>query len=190
MDMTPSSRGTNRGEVQLRRRRLRLLQALWLVLVLIDLATLLVNLPGYYHSLFTLCPGPVTSCPFTGQLNAPTLLTLQQAGFSLPTYAFYVIFLDALTTLSFLLIGALIIWRRATTWMGLFVSFLLINIGSLGPSFSHTSSVPPHSSPLLILLNTVGILPFISASASRCCAIVCGTSISSSIALWSMVRLP
>jgi signal transduction histidine kinase len=137
------------------------LQALWLVLVLIDLATLIVGLPGYYHSLFTLCPGPVTSCPLTGQLNEPTLLTLQHAGFSLNTYAFYVIFLDALTTLSFLLIGTLIIWRRANTWMGLFVSFLLINIGSLGPSFSHTSRVPPNASPLLIFLNTVGILPFI-----------------------------
>src|SRR5438128_8081142 len=102
MGMTPTSRGTNRGEMQLHGLRLRLLQALWLILVLIDLATLIVSLPGYYHSLFTLCPGPVTSCPLTDQLNEPTLLTLQHAGFSLNTYALYVIFLDALTTLSFL----------------------------------------------------------------------------------------
>jgi hypothetical protein len=93
------------------------LQALWLVLVLIDLATLIVSLPGYYHSLFTLCPGPVTSCPDTSQLNVHTLPTLLHAGFSLNTYALYVIFLDALTTLAFLLIGALIIWRRSNGTM-------------------------------------------------------------------------
>lgn len=151
----------NRGDIPLRGPRLRLLQTLWLVLVLIAVATLIVDLPGYYHSLFTLCAGPITSCSDPDQLNTQTLLTLQQAGFSLNAYAFYVILLDTLTTLSFLLLGALIIWRRATTWMGLFVSFLLINTGSLGPSFSHTSSVPSNSSPLLIFLNTVSILPFI-----------------------------
>src|SRR5690348_909317 len=159
--ITSASTRASRGNVSLSGPRLRLLQALWLVLVLIDVATLIANLPGYYHSLFTLCPGPATSCLDPDQLNTQTLLTLQQAGFSLNAYAFYVIFLDALTTLSFLLIGTLIIWRRATTWMGLFVSFLLINIGSLGPSFSHMSSVSSNSSPLLIFLNTVGILPFI-----------------------------
>jgi signal transduction histidine kinase len=156
---TSSATEANRGEVQLRGLRLRFLQALWLVLVLIDLATLIVSLPGYYHTLFTLCPGPVTSCPDTGQLSAQTLPTLLHAGFSLNTYAFYVIFLDALTTLSFLLIGALIIWRRANTWMGLFVSFLLIEFGSLGLSFAHTDGFP--NVPSNLLLNILNIALFI-----------------------------
>jgi hypothetical protein len=138
------------------------LQALWLVLVLIDLAILVVSLPGYYHALFTACPGPVTSCQITDQLNTQTLATLQHAGFSLNTYAFYVIFLDLLTTLSFLLIGIVIIWRRANTWMGLFVSFLLLNFGSLGVSFAHVNAFSNvSSSPLLNVLNNVSILPTI-----------------------------
>ena len=49
MDMNLTSTRANRGEVQLRGLCLRLLQALWLVLVLIDLAALIVSLPGYYH---------------------------------------------------------------------------------------------------------------------------------------------
>jgi hypothetical protein len=156
-----TSAEANRGEVQLRGLWLRVIQVIWLVLVLIDLAILIVSLPAYYHTLFTICTGPVTSCPDTGQLNVQTLPTLQHAGFSLNTYAFYVIFLDLLTTLPFLLIGALIIWRRANTWMGLFVSFLLIDFGSLGLSFAHTGVLNASSNPLIIFLNIASILPTI-----------------------------
>jgi hypothetical protein len=88
MDMNPTSIGANRGEVQLRGPGLRLLQALWLVLVLIDLTILIVSLPAYYQTLFTVCTGSLTSCPDTGQLNVQTLPTLLHAGFSLNTYAF------------------------------------------------------------------------------------------------------
>ncbi len=159
--LTPTSAEANRGEVQLRGLWLRVIQVIWLVLVLIDLAILIVSLPAYYHTLFTVCTGPVTSCSDTGQLNVQTLPTLQHAGFSLNTYAFYVIFLDLLTTLPFLLIGALIIWRRANTWMGLFVSFLLIDFGSLGLSFAHTGVLNASSNPLFIFLNIASILPMI-----------------------------
>ncbi|QBD82973.1 hypothetical protein EPA93_46235 [Ktedonosporobacter rubrisoli] len=162
MDKHQTLREGNSGEGHLRGPCLRLLQSLWLVLVLIDLAVLVVNLPAYYHSLFTLCSGPVTNCPETGQLNVQTLPALLHAGFSLNTYAFYVIFLDALTTLAFLLIGALIIWRRANTWMGLFVSFLLIEFGSLGLSYAHTDGFPNASSNLLLsMLQIASIVPML-----------------------------
>jgi hypothetical protein len=147
------------GEVQLRGLWLRIIQGIWLVLVLIDLATLVVSLPAYYRSLFSICPTSVIDCSITDQLNAQTLQTLQHAGFSLNAYTFYVIFLDLLVTLSFLVLGALIIWRRGNTWMGLFVSFLLIEFGSLGLSFAHASAFPNTSNPLLNVLNIVNIVP-------------------------------
>jgi hypothetical protein len=141
-------------------RRFRVLQALWLALVLIDLAMLVVSLPVYYHTLFTLCPGPVTLCPDTNQLNVHMLLVLQRAGFSLNIYACYVLLLDALTTVSFLLIGALLIWQWGSAWMGLFVSFLLIEFGSLGLLFAHISWLQNVSSnPLLHLLSIATIVP-------------------------------
>src|SRR5260370_9229849 len=105
--LTPTSAEANRGEVQLRGLWLRVIQVIWLVLVLIDLAILIVSLPAYYHTLFTVCTVPVPSCSDTGHLNVQTLPTLQHAGFSLNTYAFYVFFLDLLPTLPFLLIAAL-----------------------------------------------------------------------------------
>ena len=143
----------------LRGRRLRILQTLWVILVLIDLGTLILTLPPYYHALFNVCSGSVSNCQITDQLNSQTLVTLNHAGFSLNTYACYVIFWDLLTTLSFLVIGALIIWHRSNTWMGLFVSFLLINLGSLGVSFAHTSILPTASSnPLINLLIIFSIL--------------------------------
>jgi hypothetical protein len=142
--------------------RLRLLQALWLVLVLIDLVTLAVSLPFFAQSLFTVCSGPLSDCPNTGQLDAGTLPVLLHAGFSLRTYAFYVLILDLLTTLPFLLVGALIAWRRANTSVGLFVSFLLITIGCLGPSFAHSGALPSTSPNLFIgIVSTASFLPMI-----------------------------
>ncbi len=159
--LTSVSTRASRGDVPLHGRRLRLLQALWLVLVLIDLAILITNLPAYYHALFTVCTAPLTDCQITDQLTTETVATLHHAGFSLNTYAFYVIFLDLLTTLSFLLIGAVIIWRKAKTWMGLFVSFLLLNFGSLGVSFAHVNGIVPNgsSNALLNLLSIISNIP-------------------------------
>ena len=153
----PQAVNVNRGAVQPRKRWLRVIQGIWLVLVLIDLASLLVGVPIYYQSLFTVCTGPVVTCPDTGQLTAQALPVLLHAGFSLQTYAFYVIVLDVLTTLPFLLVGALIIWRKSNTWMGLFVSFLLINMGCLGLSLAH--ALPDSSNPLISILGIASILP-------------------------------
>ena len=160
--LTPTSIGSNRGDAPLRGLQLRLLQALWLVLVLFDLATLIFTLPAYYHALFTICSGPLVSCQITDQLNTQTLATLHLAGFSLNTYAFYVVLLDLLTTLSFLLVGAVIIWRRANTWMGLFVSFLLLNFGSLGVSFAHVNGIGSSNPIVNILINVSNILTILT----------------------------
>ena len=150
----------NKGEGALHGVRLRLLQALWLLLVLCSLATLAVSLPFYVQSLFAVCTGPVSGCPDTGQLDAQTAHVLQHAGFSLGMYVIFVMVLDLLTTLAFLLVGAVIAWRRANTGMGLFVSFLLITIGCLGPSFAHSDALPAAPSNLVVgLVGIAALLP-------------------------------
>jgi hypothetical protein len=120
---------------------LRLLQALWSLLVICDLFVLMLSLPAFYQVLHTVCSGPIATCFITDQLLPQELIALHQAGISLHAYALAVFCLDLVASLAFLLVGALIIWRRANTWMGLFVSFLLINFGSLGLSTSHESSL-------------------------------------------------
>jgi hypothetical protein len=157
--LVPATSYLEKGGGPLHGARLRLLQALWLVLVLIDLATLAVSLPFYVQSLFTVCSGPLSDCPDTGQLDAGTLRVLLHAGFSLRTYALYVLILDLLTTLPFLAVGAVIAWRRANTSVGLFVSFLLITIGCLGPSFAHSDAIPGTSPNSFI--GIVGIASFL-----------------------------
>ena len=72
--LTPVEAGTTRGDVPLHGLRLRLLQALWLILVLIDLAILVTNLPAYYHALFTTCTGPLADCQITDAVYARRVL--------------------------------------------------------------------------------------------------------------------
>ena len=151
-DLTTASIATNKGEVQLRGVRLCLLQGLWVILVLCDLFVLAVSLPVFYHALHTVCTGPIASCE-SDQLNLQALVGLQHAGLSLHAYALYVFSWDMLTTLAFLLVGIVIIWRRSNTFMGLFVSFFLINFGSLGLSVEHVNAlqtVPPDTVPILV----------------------------------------
>ena len=162
--LTPTAAGANRGEVPLRGRRLRVLQALWIILVLCDMIVLIVSLPVYYRALHAICTTPNPNCQ-SDQLSPQGLAALQHAGISLHTYALYVFSWDMLTSLVFLLVGAVIIWRRANTWMGLFVSFLLINFGSIGLSTAHLSALnaAPLASVPILLANIVGLPLFILA---------------------------
>ncbi len=156
--LTPASTGANRGEVPLRGLWLRLLQALWVILVLCDLFVLIVSLPAFYRVLHTVCTTtPIATCQ-DDQLTPQTLAALQHAGLSVHAYALYVFTWDMLTTLVFLLLGAVIFWRKANTWMGLFVSFFLLNFGSLGLSTVHVNSlmaVPP--TPVYVLASSIDL---------------------------------
>jgi signal transduction histidine kinase len=149
MELSATVAGANRGEVPLRGLRLRVLQALWVILVICDLFVLIVGLPAFYRELHAICTTPSSSCQ-TDQLTPQTLAALQHAGTTLHAYALYVFSWDVLTTLAFLLVGAVIIWRRANTWMGLFVSFLLINIGSLLLHATALDGVPLDSASVLL----------------------------------------
>jgi len=102
---------------------------------------LIVGVPAFYRSLHIVCTTtPVASC-LDDQLIPPSLAALQHAGLSVHAYALYVFCWDMLTTLVFLLLGGVIFWRKATTWMGLFVSFFLLNFGALGLSLSHSNAL-------------------------------------------------
>ncbi len=152
MELNLKSTGANRGEVPLRGFRLRVLQALWVLLVLCDLFVLIVGLPAFYRGLHAICTTPSPRCQ-DDQLTPQALAALQHAGFSIHTYTLYVFSWDMLATLAFLLVGAVIIWHRANTWMGLFVSFLLINIGSLVLHATALDGVPLDSA--FVLLATI-----------------------------------
>ena len=165
--LTLASKGANRGEVRLRGHWLRLLQVLWVILVLCDLFVLIVSLQAFYRVLHTVCTTtPIATCQ-DDQLTPRTLAALQHAGLSVHYYALYVFSWDMLATLVFLLLGAVIFWRKSNIWMGLFVSFFLLNFGSLGLSITHANSLlaaPP---------NPVYVLAWIIAQPLEVLAYLC-----------------
>ena len=156
--LTPAATGANGEQIPLHGPQLRLLQALWVIFVLCDLLVLIVSLPAFYSVLHTVCTSLPGNCE-SDQLTPPALAALQHAGFSLHAYVLYVFIWDMLTSLAFLILGALIFWRRANTWMGLFVSFFLINFGSLGLSIEHFNAIQgvPSSSVLVLLATVMGL---------------------------------
>lgn len=99
----------------LRGLRLRLLQALWVILVLCDLLVLIVGLPTFYRALHAICTTPNHICQ-SDQLSPQALAALQHAGISIHAYALYVFSWDMLTSLVFLLVGA----GRIPGWVSLF----------------------------------------------------------------------
>ena len=105
------------GEVLLTGLWLRVFQVIWSLLVLCDLTVLLVSLPLFYGVLHTLrgdCATPNATCQ-ADQLTPQAAAALQQLGISLHAYAFAVFIWDLVISLAFLFIGAVIIWRKATT---------------------------------------------------------------------------
>jgi hypothetical protein len=108
-----------------------------------------------------LCPAVLACIAETDQLTTRNLAVLQGIGISLQTYALSVFLWDMLTSLIFLLVGAVIFWRRANTWMGLFVSFFLINLGSVGLSLTHVNGTPATPALLGILWIPLQILEYL-----------------------------
>jgi hypothetical protein len=134
---------------------------LWVILVLDDLSVLIVGIPGFYNVLHVVCPTALFCTTISDQLTTQTLVVLQRAGISVHTYALYVFIWDMLTSLVFLLVGSVIFWRRANTWMGLFVSFFLINLGSVGLSLVHVDGAPAPPDFLSMLWIPLQILEYL-----------------------------
>src|SRR5581483_4905372 len=132
-----------RTEARLHGRSLVVVRVLWGLIVLFEVGILLFELPAFIAVLHTACSDPTgLSCNYL-QLRSSQLPALAHYGFSLDGYALYALFCDLIITLLFLSVGALIIWRKSTEVMGLFVSLLLITFGCSGVSDVHTVVIPP-----------------------------------------------
>ncbi len=97
-------------------------------------------------------------CDGQPQLSSLQIAALGRFGLSLDGYAAYALTLDALITLAFLLVGALIFWYRSNDRVGLFVSLLLITFGCTGVSEVHMAVLNNSPLPLLVFGSLVLIL--------------------------------
>jgi hypothetical protein len=104
----------------------------WLVLVVGLLGNFIASIPAYYTQLLTLCTNPHTAQCITFQPTTATLAALHHLHLSLSTYASMYLAADILVSLAYLVVGALIFWRKSTAWWGVFFSFVLILFGSFG----------------------------------------------------------
>ena len=122
-------------------------RSLWVFVVLIDLAVLITGNPAFAAQLNSSCTDPTRLNCTTEQLNVAQAAALRHIGLPLTGYAIYAFTLDALVTLLFLVVGALIFWHKSQERMGLFVSLLLITFGLPSARLATTAAI---SSPRVI----------------------------------------
>ncbi|HLV97135.1 MAG TPA: hypothetical protein VKT82_00530 [Ktedonobacterales bacterium] len=141
-------------DTRLRGRGLIAARVVWLVLAAGLFANFLFGIVTYYAQLQTVCLTTLDQCT-NWQLLPANMQALHQFGLSVGVYAAAVTCWDVAISLLFLLVGALIFWRKSAEWYGLFVSLLLVSFGCSGLD----SSLSFLSAPLpLVLFQLLSLL--------------------------------
>jgi hypothetical protein len=128
------------------------LRVAWFVMLGLLLVLKMISIAPQFRVWETVCSG--VSCANL-QLTPQQAQELQQLGLSLRIYAIYFSAIDILSTLFFLLIAALIFWRRSDDRMALFTSFMLITFG-IGGSVGIGGQTYPSLQFLTLLIGAVG----------------------------------
>ncbi len=151
--LAPSS--SSEPAPRLRGRGLLVARSVWLLLAAGLFANFLFGSVAYYAQLLTVCPD-VDHCTAVYQLLPANVQALQQLGLSVADYAAAVTGWDVAISLLFVLVGALIFWRKSAEWYGLLVSLLLMVSGcsGLGNTLNVPQAVPPPLV-LFVLLSTL-----------------------------------
>jgi len=129
---------------KLRRKPPALLQIVWLLLVGLLLVSFSFGIPVRYRSLQSIVDesdyismlgiSPSLEAFATSRLNQQEADALLSYGISLKFYATYILAFDLALALISILIGILIFWRKSNDWMAVWVSFILILLGTNGAS--------------------------------------------------------
>ena len=145
-----SAQASTAAETHLRGRWLIIVRSAWLVLAAGLFADFLVGIPRYHAQLQTVCliidPDHCTLF----QLVPANVPALHQLGLSVADYAAAVTSWDVAVSLLFVLVGALIFWRKSAEWYGLFVSLLLVTFGCAGLSNTLALAAQEYASPLVL----------------------------------------
>lgn len=129
-------------------------RAVWMALVALILGM-------FVSESIRLVQTPVRICDSLDCTFSPAMAaTIQNAGISLNFAGLFstALFNIALPT-GFIIVAALIIWRRSDDWMGLLVSFLLIFLGAYEfPGVNQVFSLRPGWTLITAVLSTFGLL--------------------------------
>jgi signal transduction histidine kinase len=119
-----------------RGRLLVLARAVWVIVAIITLILFVASIPTAFAQLQTVCSA--SECVY-GQLSREGLRALQGLGLSPGFYAAYVVTLDVIFAAAYVVVAALLFWRRPADRMALFVSLALLTFGTA--TFTDTMDV-------------------------------------------------
>jgi hypothetical protein len=150
----------NESETRLYGRWLFLARAAWVVITLLVLGLNIAAIPRYDAVLQTVCAAPA-NC-FSDQLTSTEVQDLHALGVSLGANATFMVALQGLSVLVWVLLGALIFWRRSDEPMALFCSFMLVTFS--GAATTVQEALAPLSLgwyALVYFLNFLGQVSFL-----------------------------
>src|SRR6185369_15832481 len=123
-------------------RRLHIVHAIWLVVIVVDALFFITGVPGLYALLHHPCLETDFDCS-TVQAPPADFQVMRRQGL-VEVSAIFVLSVVVLVSLVFFAVGGLIAWRKWRDPMGLFVSAVLITFGATGISDAlQAPSVPP-----------------------------------------------
>ena len=143
------------SDIRLHGRMLTSARVAWFAMLALGLVLYVLSIPQWVFQWEMLCTEQqLGACPNL-QLTPQQAQELQQLGWSLSAYATYFTTLAIVRTLVFLLIAALIFWRKSDERIALFTSFMLVTV-NLGNSLDIVSAAYPTLSFLAALFQFVG----------------------------------
>ena len=113
------------GEARLNGPWLAMARTLWLAASGFSLVVWILGLPLNYADLGKVC----TVQPCDQDPTAASIAVFHASGLSLSFYSGYIGTIELVSTLLYLIVAALIFWRKSDTWIGLLTSLFLITYG-------------------------------------------------------------
>jgi hypothetical protein len=137
------------GEIHVRGRWLLIARVVWLAIAAFCLVVWIVGLPLNYADLGKVC----TAQPCDQDPTPDSIARFHASGLTLGFYSSYIGTIVVVYSLIFLLVGALIFWRKSDTWIGLLTSLFLFTYGvAQSDSVDVIKGVPALAGPVGLLL--------------------------------------
>lgn len=135
-------------------RRLFLARLGWLVVSVLAIGLFSASIPAYYDSVINLSDPELDTATVRANLEA--------AGVSIERYAAYLLPISVASAVMWVVVGAVLFWRRSDNWVALFASLSLITYGTFGLNEATTALANQYSAAwilvrLLALFGTVSI---------------------------------
>jgi hypothetical protein len=137
MPITSPARTLNTSDRPLHGPWLVVARSGWGAITLINLLIFVFGIPAYTAQLHIIC---TTDC-HPERVTPGNAVALTHLGISLDVYVAYNLAITLIASLVFLIVGAIIFWRKSQVLIGLLVSLLLITFGCCGSTLELVSAL-------------------------------------------------